>query len=76
MSAMAINEPLLHCLIILIALLNETCDTNLVQNLSAAETLTLALCTVNGDLLLALLQMAVLYICGFQLNLLPSFSEH
>lgn len=31
MSALAINEPFLRSLIILIALLNETCDTNLVQ---------------------------------------------
>lgn len=71
MSAMAINEPLPHSLIILIALLNETCDTNLVQSLSAAEALTLVLCTVNGDLLLAPLQMAALHICGLQLNVLP-----
>lgn len=60
MSAMAINEPFLHSLIILIALLNETCDTNLVQNLSGAQALTLALCTVSGDLLLAPFQMAAL----------------
>lgn len=71
MSAMAINELLLQCLIILIALLNETCDANLIQNLIAAEVLILVFCTVNGDLLLAPIQMAGLYICGLQLNLLP-----
>lgn len=79
MSAMGINEPLLHCLIILIALLNETCDANLVQNLSAAEALTLVLCTANGDLFLAPLQMAALYICGSSVEYSTytlSFSEH
>ena len=60
MSAMAINEPFLHSLIILIALLNETCDTNVVQNLSGAQALTLVLCRVNGDLLLAPFQMSAL----------------
>jgi len=45
-SAVAINEPFLHSLIILIALLNETCDTNLVQNLNGAQALTSVLCKV------------------------------
>lgn len=57
---MAINEPFLHSLIILIALLNETCDTILVQNLSGAQALVLVLCRVSGDLLLAPFQMAAL----------------
>lgn len=60
MSAMAINEPFLHSLIILIALLNETCSTDFLQNLSGAQALTLVCCRVSGDFLLAPFQMAAL----------------
>lgn len=60
MSAVVINEPFLHSLIILIALLNEMYDTNLVRNLGHAQALTFVPCRVSGDLLLAPFQMAAL----------------